>query len=613
MAKKIVLSTTRRKIYELDAETINYYRRNPVIACEDLLGIYLSDAQAWILASAWNAERSVLSCSRNFGKSYLVAIFCILRAILYPNQNIYIISSVGNQAKETFTKLEQLITGIGKAAESSPDLKDIVRGETVKSDKNKDGFIHNPASYTVKFYNGSQIFTLNSKPDNARGFRSSLTVYDEAAYIDEDLINATEPYSSQSADAQYGENVIIDQDLSPLQPPNQIIYASSQGSIDTLFYQRYKEYAKKMIAGDRNYFVCDMPCDTAMTMYHKGYKIPPLLSQSVVDDAMKLDKEKALREYYNQPDLTGGVNQIIKWKTIRKNEKQIIPYIGWKPENKIVLALDPARTIDNSILMGMQVYDDPDFGTCGDIISCTNFVDLASRKKYKLDSNRQLSEIRHTLLAYNGTGLDYEFIDSLLVDSGSGGGGTSTYADHLLNDWTDDYGKTHKGLIDLNHDVYVGYRSRYPNAVDKLRLINPKKYRTQMIQETIELMELGVLRFPYSYSGQEFLQIPIGLDQSGEEIFDIYNLSQDEIVNFSQIEKAKTELAAFHRYSNAENTSVTYSLAKEKQNKMHDDRAYCVFLLAHRLYELRRGKMLRNRHTKKDISQYIQFRAPKIF
>lgn len=44
-----------------------------------------------------------------------------------------------------------------------------------------------------------------------------------------------------------------------------------------------------------------------------------------------------------------------------------------------------------------------------------------------------------------------------------------------------------------------------------------------------------------------------------------------------------------------------------------DDRAFTLFLLAHRLYELRRGKTIRKRRVKKDISDYIQFRAPKIF
>lgn len=153
----------------LDADTLNYYRRNPVIASEDLLGIYLSDAQAWMLAESWNAEKIVWACTRNFGKSFLIAVYASLKAILYPNQNIYIISSVGNQAKETFTKIEEIALRSGRTAESIPDLKDILAGEIEGNTKNPDGFKHDPGGYSVSFHNGSKIFTLNSKPDNARG------------------------------------------------------------------------------------------------------------------------------------------------------------------------------------------------------------------------------------------------------------------------------------------------------------------------------------------------------------------------------------------------------------------------------------------------------------
>lgn len=35
---------------------------------------------------------------------------------LYENQAIYIVSSVGNQSKETFTKIEEIVLRIGKTA-----------------------------------------------------------------------------------------------------------------------------------------------------------------------------------------------------------------------------------------------------------------------------------------------------------------------------------------------------------------------------------------------------------------------------------------------------------------------------------------------------------------
>ena len=106
MGKKIIMTEAKRRICELDAETIAFYRRNCCIACEDLLGIRLIDSQKWILQMSWNTPHVLWCCSRNFGKSFLGAIFMILKAILYENQAIYIISSVGHQSKETFSKIE---------------------------------------------------------------------------------------------------------------------------------------------------------------------------------------------------------------------------------------------------------------------------------------------------------------------------------------------------------------------------------------------------------------------------------------------------------------------------------------------------------------------------
>ena len=74
MARQKILSERKRRIYELDAESIAYYRRNPNIACEDLLGIKLIDAQKYILQMSWNTPHVIWCCSRNFGKSFLGAI-----------------------------------------------------------------------------------------------------------------------------------------------------------------------------------------------------------------------------------------------------------------------------------------------------------------------------------------------------------------------------------------------------------------------------------------------------------------------------------------------------------------------------------------------------------
>ena len=560
-----IITAVKRKIYECDAATIAFYRRNPVIAARDLLGIQLFDAQAYMLEQSWNAGHVVWACSRNFGKSFVGSVFIILKAILYEDQAIYIVSSVGDQAKETFNKIEQIVTRSGNTASSIRSLLDIAEKETEKSSTNKTGFSHNPAGYTVKFYNGSTITTLNSKPDSIRGKRATLLFFDEAAFCSDELIAACEPFTTQDGDFVTDTDKNYNPETQARKAPNQLVYASSQDTMDKVFYKYYKDFAKKMIAGNRDYFVCDMICDVAIHVYMNGEPYKPLLSQDKVDAALKTSREKAMREYYNKPSRDGGVNQIVKWGTVRRNERKYLPQLYWDKQYKYVIAFDPARTMDNSIVSVMRIYDDKENGMCGDIINCVNMVDLANAKKYKMDSNRQIGELRELILHYNGQNPDYEYIDSLMIDQGAGGGGTSTYADGLLNNWIDKSGTEHRGFIDANHELYEGYDARYPDAVDKLRLISPRKFRSVMFEELIELMNLGVIHFPLEYNGGDYVQVVDGVDKAtGQEILKTHELSLDE-----------------------------QTLPPDRANKMHDDRAYTLVLLAHRLYELRRKDKVR--------------------
>lgn len=495
---------------------------------------------------------------------------------------------------ETFNKIEEIVTRVGKTASSIRSLQDIAEKETKKSATNKSGFSHNPAGYIVEFYNGSTINTLNSKPDSVRGRRATFIFFDEAAFCSDELIVVCEAFATQNSDFVTDTDGSYNPETQPLRVPTQLVYASSQDSMDKIFYKYYKQFSKRMIAGDRDYFVCDMICDVAINVYMNGKPYKPLLTQDKVDAAMKANREKCLREFYNKPTMDGGVNQIIKWGTIRRNERKYIPQLYWDPNYNYILAFDPARTMDNSIIGVMRIYNDKENGICGDIINCVNMVDLASQKKFKLDSNRQLDELHELILHYNGQNPDYEYLDSLMLDQGAGGGGTSTYADGLLSNWNDKSGTEHRGLIDASHELYQGYDARYPDAVDKLHLISPRKFRTAMVEEFIELMNLGVIHFPLEYNGGDYVQVVDGVDKTtGQEILKTHELSLEEQTAWVNIDLMKTEIANIRKTTNPENTTVTYALAVEKQNLMHDDRFFVAILLAHRLYELRRKDKVR--------------------
>lgn len=306
-----------------------------------------------------------------------------------------------------------------------------------------------------------------------------------------------------------------------------------------------------------------------------------------------------------------NVNQIVKWSSIRRSEQFYLPTLSWKPNSRIVLGFDPARTGDNSIVGAMNVYQDEELGWVGDIVNVVNMIDIASEKGYKLDSNRQLENLREMIVGYNGHNPDYEYIDMLLVDSGSGGGGISAFSDNLLNDFKDSKGNSHRGFIDTTSDIYKGYELRYPNACDKIRLISPKKYRTQMFEELIELMDIGVIRFPYEYDGKDYIKIKDIVD--GEETFTEHELTPDEKISLANIDLMKQEITSIEKTTNKENTSVTYALSSEAVRKnYHDDRAYVLILLAHRLYEIRRKSSVRQEREDSEVVA-LKFRQPKSY
>ncbi len=425
------------------------------------------------------------------------------------------------------------------------------------------------------------------------------------------MISICEAFAAQDSDFVTSVEEGYDPDSEPRRRPTQLVYASSQSEMDKMFYKHYKTFSKAMLAGDRGYFVCDMICDTAIKTFMNGQPYKPLLTKDKVETALKANKEKALREYYNKPEQDGGVNQIVKWGTIRRNEKFTLPQLYHEPKNRIALAFDPARTLDNSILSAMKIVDDPELGLCGMMVNCVNLVDTATKKKFKLDSVRQIAELQQTLLNYNGQAPDYEHIEMLLIDQGAGGGGTSTYADGLLSNWKDRIGKEHRGLIDKSHEIYEGFDRRYPDAVDKLRLISPRRYRTQMVDEFIELMNLGVIWFPFEYSGQGSVLLPNGV-VNGEEQFKNHELTEEEQLALVNLDLMKKEVTSIYKFENPERTTRTYALSKDKESKMHDDRFYTAIMLAHYLYELRRGHIMRRPKPVIVPDSAFEFRAPKL-
>lgn len=599
---KDTLSFRRLQLYQKNAEVIKFLRRNPIIACEELLGIKLMDSQKYILQSSWNATNAVWCCSRNFGKSFLGAVFMLLKAILYENQGIYIVSSVGAQAQETFNKIEEIVLRIGQTSNSIDSLLDIVKYEVVTSPACKTGFVHAQTGYRVEFYNGSEIITLNGNPDRNRSRRATLVFFDESGFCSEELIVVCEAFATQDTNFKTSTRQDFDFRTLKKKTPTQLIYASSASHVDSIFYRKYRDFAIQMYLGNKNYFCADIPCDIPLNPLIDGKSVPPLLQQSKVDSAMRTNRDKAIREYYNKFMKDGGEGQIIKWAQIRRNETLLLPELSSVNSSKYAIAFDPARTADNSIVMVMKVVHDENIGYYGEIVNCTNLIELGNKKGYKMKTPDQIDFLKKTILAYNGNAPDYENILGFLIDPGAGGGGISAYGDNLLDDWKDEKDRIHKGFLDKNYDLYQGYETKYPNASDILKFLSPSKYRSLMVENTIELMKLDLLKFTKEYDGKGFVSI-----QDENSNINKKYLSLEEEVALVNMDILKTEMTSIYKFENAEGTSRSYKLPKDKEKVMNDDRFYALIMLGHFLYELRRQDIVNKEESSNENDPLVYY------
>lgn len=619
-------SMSQRKLdrYLQIAEIKSYYQRNPIKFMKEVLGAELFDAQAYCIQMSWNKPYVLWVCSRGYGKSTIVDLILMTKGMLYNNYWSYIASGSGDQAILTFKTLENIAN---QNIASMTGLTDVFKQQIEVKNAAGDGFVHNPSGHFYSLYNGSFTKTLNSNVDKRRGARANMVVFDECGWLDENMMQVYAAFTIVNKDLKLGGDVDIDTIKTlPKEVPNQLFYISSASSIDTPFYNKYRDFSKQMILGNKDYFVADINCDVVIRGTVGGKIYPAsLLTQETVDAEMRNNKEKALREYYNRFTEDGGVNQIIKRALIARNSYVRPPILhNDTGKRKFVLAYDPARSTDNSILSIGELKYDNQRGYTMDIVNCISFADIGLKKKTPMMTQQQIKEIHNILLDYNGDTIDYDNIEMILADAGSGGGGNSWVRDALIEDWTDINGVTHKGLIDKEYAPE--YVSRYQNAANKLKLIEPSKYKSEMFESLIKMVEANLITFSDTYDNRGYLSVN-EIDQNTliknktaimerldkenlsqleyeerleEELskldvskYKIYKLSPDEEVALKQMDMMKEEIVNICR-TKRESGKDMFKLPPHKdadtgasEATMHDDRAYTLAMLGWYLSEKR--------------------------
>lgn len=150
------LSQRKLDTYDKYNKVIQWGRRNPVAFASRFYGIELLDLQKYAVTNSWTREFILWLMSRNAGKTTDIGIYTMLRSHLIPFHTTYFLGNTGEQSKEVFSKIEKIAR---REIESFVGCTDIFMNELVKNGSTSDGFVHNPASFSMKLFNGSEIFT----------------------------------------------------------------------------------------------------------------------------------------------------------------------------------------------------------------------------------------------------------------------------------------------------------------------------------------------------------------------------------------------------------------------------------------------------------------------
>lgn len=591
------------------SEIIQWGRRNPVKFCERFFGIEFLDYQKYVFMMSWITPNVVWCMSRNAGKTTLGSPFLMAKTMLLPKFEGYILSSTGSQSIGMMKKIESIAK---KEIASFTGLTDVFLNELVKS-SNSEGFRHDPASYSFKLYSGSSLATVNSNFDGSRGRRSQLNFYDEASYVSEDMFAATLPFVTQNSDFALGGDV--DVTLLPPNFPNQVVCASSAGSMDDVFYKRYKEAAMHSMAGDKNYFCADIDCEVILHATYNGKVYPvPLLTQAKIDSEMKMNPTKATREYMNKFDSDLGDDIAVKKSQVLRNSVVRPPMLINDDNSLMVICFDPAKKKDNSFVLIGKLHRDEKRGWLLDVVNGINLIDKETKKP--LTTPEQVAMLQDIVVRYNGYGVpDYKNIHGIYIDAGAGGGATQI-CDLLFDNFYETNHKgekdyEHHGLIDANYDYAIPYVKRYPDAIDVIRMREPSKYKAIMYSQLCEMIDQDLISFTaeYDYHGS----LTMLEEENGEVVEKNYKLSFEEELGLKQLDAMKEELTHMYKYKSS-NEKVRYDLAPGFENILHDDRSYCMALMGHCLFELRSQDTVRQKkrtQSPSDITKYFHVRAPK--
>lgn len=260
-SEKQLANEKSKRIMEGVAIWASFYRCNPQRFAIDYLNVPLKLFQKILLYAMMANNYFMYIAARGQGKTYLIALFCVIRCILFPKTKICVASATRPQANEVLSKITDDF--MKNYNWGSDNLRREISYYTVGANK-----------AVIEFHNGSWIKVVTAS-DSGRGSRANILVVDEFRMVDLDTINTVlKRFLTAPRQPMYLNNP----KYSHLLERNKEIYMSSAWYKSHWSFDKAKAYVVNLLDEAKKYFICGLP-------YQISIK-ENLLSREQIEDEM---------------------------------------------------------------------------------------------------------------------------------------------------------------------------------------------------------------------------------------------------------------------------------------------------------------------------------------
>jgi hypothetical protein len=387
---QIATRLTKSEQYKLTAneQLVWYYRNFPVIAAKEIIGVDLIWLQREMLNDMFFKNYVMMVLGRGVGKTWMLALFAVLYAMLWPGTKIGVIAPVFRQAGYVFDYIEEFY-------DKSPFLRASVR----KSSPRGKGLHRTYQKELIRFNNGSFVEALPLGDGNkVRGRRYNVLLPDEYAQLDEEIIQLVlRPMMNIQNEGR----------------PNKMIISSSAYYAFNHLYIQFLLYNVMQERQPDKYAVHNYNYQDILRIPNSPYRI--------AEDVLRMQKADMTEEAFAMENLaifpieTKGFFPAKLIETCSSKRDGGIEIALEDPEGTYVMGVDSARIAggDNFAIAMLKM-------TGG-----MNRALVYSRAMNGATYQQMLSEIRMTLFRFPGT-------KRIMMDPAGGG---TTFKDLLTEAW----------------------------------------------------------------------------------------------------------------------------------------------------------------------------------